>query len=168
MPYSWNIKRYNLGRVLDIGCGIGRNLKWLSNDSQGIDINGFSVEFANKKGLKAFTADEFLNNFSPENNQFDTLLFSHILEHLSADDIYSLFTSYFPFLKAKGNVFIISPQELGYKFDDTHKTFVDFVFIKKLVKKYNIKMTRKYSFPFPRLFGPYFPWNEFIFIGKKL
>ena len=30
-PYRWNLRRQELGRTLDVGCGIGRNLVSLSD-----------------------------------------------------------------------------------------------------------------------------------------
>ena len=42
-PYRWNLKRQKLGRTLDVGCGIGRNLVSLSDDSVGVDHNEDSV-----------------------------------------------------------------------------------------------------------------------------
>ena len=48
LPYRLNIKRQHLGRTLDIGCGIGRNMQALSADSLGIDHNAQSVELAKR------------------------------------------------------------------------------------------------------------------------
>ena len=52
-PYRWNLQRLELGRVLDIGCGIGRNLLNLGDDSVGVDHNVDSVAAARARGLTA-------------------------------------------------------------------------------------------------------------------
>ena len=35
-PYRWNIRRLHLGRVLDVGSGLGRNLAHLGNNGVGV------------------------------------------------------------------------------------------------------------------------------------
>ena len=55
-PYRWNLKRLDLGRTLDIGCGIGRNL---SSDSVGVDHNKHSIDIAKNAGYNAVTTEEF-------------------------------------------------------------------------------------------------------------
>ena len=58
-PYRWNIRRLGLGRALDVGCGLGRNLAHLANDSVGVDHNADSIAIARSRGLTAFTSAEF-------------------------------------------------------------------------------------------------------------
>src|SRR6476619_8213897 len=58
-PYQWNLRRQDLGRTLDIGCGIGRNLPSLPPGSLGVDHNATSVATARARGLHAMTTDEF-------------------------------------------------------------------------------------------------------------
>jgi len=45
-PYQWNLRRRKLGRTLEIGCGVGRNLATLPPGSVGVDHNETSVEVA--------------------------------------------------------------------------------------------------------------------------
>ena len=61
-PYRWNLSRLNLGKTLDVGCGIGRNLGNLSPDSVGVDHNKYSIGIAKKAGYDAVTVDEFMKN----------------------------------------------------------------------------------------------------------
>src|SRR5680860_1569339 len=58
-PYQWNLRRQHLGRTLDVGCGIGRNLENLAPGSLGIDHNEASVEVARKRGVMALTVEEW-------------------------------------------------------------------------------------------------------------
>lgn len=67
------------GEILDIGCKDGRNTSDFYN-VVGIDIDEEALEKAEKKGLEVHNMD--LNkglNF--EDNRFDTVLASHVLEH---------------------------------------------------------------------------------------
>jgi len=54
-PYRIHLQRLNLGCVLEIGCGIGRNLINLGKDTRsiGIDHNPNSVAVAVSRGLVA-------------------------------------------------------------------------------------------------------------------
>ena len=54
-PYQWNLRRQHLGRTLDIGCGIGRNLPSLPPGSLGVDHNATSIATARARGLHAMT-----------------------------------------------------------------------------------------------------------------
>ncbi|MGH3982953.1 MAG: hypothetical protein ACRDST_09810 [Pseudonocardiaceae bacterium] len=56
-PYRWNLRRL-LGerRVLDVSCGIGRNLAHLGAGSVGVDHNRHSVRTCRDRGLTAFTS----------------------------------------------------------------------------------------------------------------
>ena len=58
-PYRWNIRRLGLGRTLDVGCGVGRNLLHLDGNGVGVDTNRHSVAIATDRGLSAYTADAF-------------------------------------------------------------------------------------------------------------
>ena len=52
-PYRWNLRRHDLGRTLDIGCGIGRNLSSLPAGSLGVDHNETSIAMARARGASA-------------------------------------------------------------------------------------------------------------------
>src|SRR6185503_19361862 len=49
-PYRWNLRRLELGFTLDIGCGLGRNLKHLEGRGVGIDHNQTSIDIARAAG----------------------------------------------------------------------------------------------------------------------
>src|SRR5204863_244052 len=57
-PYRAHLRRLRLGLVLEVGCGIGRNLDHLRGTSIGVDRNRRAVEIARGRGLKAFTPEE--------------------------------------------------------------------------------------------------------------
>ena len=58
-PYRWNLRRLHLGRTLDIGCGIGRNLAISATGSVGVDHNATSIETARAQGHEAYTLQEW-------------------------------------------------------------------------------------------------------------
>src|SRR3954469_18423502 len=60
-PYRWNIRRLGLGFVLDVGCGVGRNLLHLGGKDAGVgvDHSAASVELARARGLEVFTPEGF-------------------------------------------------------------------------------------------------------------
>ncbi|MBF0542894.1 MAG: class I SAM-dependent methyltransferase [Candidatus Riflebacteria bacterium] len=171
LPYKWNLRRLNLGKTLDVGCGIGRNLQTLSKESVGVDINRFSVSECRQKGLNAFLPNDFFNLFSAKDsgkNVFDSILFSHVLEHMKESEIPKTIFKYLGFLKNNGKVVFISPQEAGYKNDPTHRTFVDFDYLLRIAIEFRLRLIRKFSFPFPRIFGKIFLYNEFILVLRFL
>src|SRR5262245_23737089 len=55
LPYRWNLRRLGLGFVLDVGCGVGRNLAHLDGRGVGVDPNTDCVEAAKQRGLRAYT-----------------------------------------------------------------------------------------------------------------
>src|SRR6478609_101667 len=123
-PYQWNLRRQKLGRTLDIGCGIGRNLETLGSGSVGVDHNAMSIRVARELGHSAFTVDEFLERAATL-GLFDGLLVAHVIEHMDADRGRSLLQDYLPYLVPGGRVFFICPQERGYASDPTHVRFTD-------------------------------------------
>ncbi len=166
-PYRWNLNRLKPGFILDIGCGIGRNLTHLKGNGIGIDHNLTSVEIAKQRGLQVFVTEEFHKSkfFSP--NTFDSILLSHVAEHMKEGEAVDLLKTYLPLLKPNGKIIIITPQELGYGSDQTHVQFVDFETDSRIIKGIGCKVLKLYSFPFPRIIGRIFKYNEFICVGEK-
>ena len=165
-PYRWNIRRLKLGRVLDVGCGLGRNLAHLANDSVGVDHNAESIAIARGRGLTAFTSAEFPESGYAVPGAFDSLLFAHVIEHVSREYAVELVREYLPYLKPGGTVCFITPQERGYGSDATHVTFTDFADLDRLSRATGLVPVRNYSFPLPRAAGKAFLYNEFVFLAR--
>ena len=162
-PYRWNVRRLLGGRrVLDVGCGIGRNLVGLEAGSVGVDLNSHSVEHCRSMGLQAYTAEEFLD---AELGMFDGLLLAHVMEHLPPGAEEGVLRGYLPFVYPGSPVVLICPQERGFATDATHTTFFDFAGLRDVCLQAGIQVDRSYSFPFPRFVGKVFPYNEFVVLG---
>ncbi|WP_327262624.1 class I SAM-dependent methyltransferase [Streptomyces sp. NBC_01232] len=164
-PYRWNLQRLQLGRVLDVGCGLGRNLLNCGPDSVGVDHNPHSVQTCRERGLNAFTPDELAAAPDCGPGSFDSLLIAHVLEHIDEETAGSLLEQYLPLVRPGGSVVMITPQELGYKTDATHVRWVGFEELRGHAGKAGIAVRRTYSFPFPRPMGKVFPYNEFVLVG---
>ena len=166
-PYRWNIRRIAKGTTLDIGCGLGRNLSHLGGNGVGIDHSEYCLAQARLKGLKVFAPDEFLRWTDKNKILFDNLLFAHVVEHMSLDEAEALLNTYGKFLKEDGRIILITPQQAGYASDPTHITYFDFDKLTELAKNSGYIKEKDYSFPFPRIFGKLFLYNESISIWKK-
>jgi len=166
-PYRWNLRHLKPGFTLEIGCGIGRNLLHLKGEGVGLDHNIHSVKIARSRGLKAFTPEEFKATAYNTPGSFDSLLLSHVAEHLGKDQTVELLKQYAPLLKPGGKLIIITPQEVGYRSDSTHQEFLDFEKIKKITKASGFAVFKEYSFPFPRVIGHFFfRYNEFVCVSS--
>lgn len=167
-PYRAHLRRLGLGFVLDVGCGIGRNLVNLGvRSGVGVDHNPQAVALARAKGVEAFTIEQFHASRHARPGSFDTLLLSHVVEHMSESEAVCLLAGYRRFLRRQGKVVMITPQECGYRSDATHVRFVDFIGASSILRQAGLAVQRQYSFPLPRLFGNLFRYNEFVTIGVE-
>lgn len=165
-PYRWNLRRQALGRSLDVGCGIGRNLVSLSADSVGVDHNAASVVEARRRGHQALSTEEWAQSELRVPASFDSLLLAHVIEHMDEPTAVGLLEEYLPYLRPKGQVFFICPQERGYASDPTHIRFVDLDALAELSRKVGLEPVRSFSFPFPRFAGKAFLYNEFCLLAR--
>jgi len=165
-PYRWNLNRLCEGRVLEIGCGIGRNLRNLAGRSVGVDTNHAAVGVAVRQGLPAFTLEEWAESASARPNSFGTLLLSHVLEHLTFADAHDLINAYLPYVRPGGLVVIECPQEVGYRSDATHVRWVDHAEIRRQCAALGLTVERQSSFPFPRAIGRAFVYNQFEAVAR--
>lgn len=159
LPYRLNLQHLNPGLTLDVGCGVGRNLRNLGKNAVGVDPNVECVNLARRAGFTAFLPDEL------PLMSFDTLLFAHVLEHVESPEL--LIKTYLPRLREGGQLILITPQELGFNRDPSHIKFLGFRDLEAIISGLGLKLDRSYSFPFPRIFGQYFCYNEFVVVARK-
>ena len=165
-PYRWFLRRQHLGFVLDVGCGIGRGLRYLDGNGVGVDHSEASVASCRAQGLTAFTPGEFSASEHARPGRFDALVCSHVLEHLTAPEQHELLDTYLPFVRADGRVVLITPQERGQASDATHASFVDSDRLRALADRFGLVGAPR-SFPLPRIAGKAFRYNEFVLVASR-
>lgn len=166
-PYRWNIRRLGLGRVLDVGCGLGRTLHQLDGNGVGVDHNPMFVEHCRTTGLTAYTTDEWPRAPEAVPGSFDGMILSHVVEHIEPEVADEIMRTYLPFVRPGGHVHFITPQERGYASDSTHIHFTDFAALEGLARRHGLVVERSFSFPFPRSAGKAFVYNEFNVLARK-
>ena len=166
-PFRAHLRSLRLGRTLDVGCGTGRNLHALDADSVGVDHNPHSVEIARRAGFTAVTVDEFFSTSAlSAPGAFDSLLCAHVIEHMQPAAARVTLASYLPSVRPGGRIVFITPQERGFASDATHVAFSDFASLRSLAGDLGLEQTRQYSFPFPRIAGRFFTYNEFVLLAR--
>lgn len=168
LPYRWTIRRLRPGFTLEIGCGIGRYLRYLNGNGVGIDRNAEAVRIARDRGLTAFTTDEWVASPYARPETFDSLLAAHVLEHMSGAEARDLMATYLPYVRPGGKAILITPQERAFASDPTHVEFLDIPALEALCGDLGLVVERVYSFPFPRRFGTRFPGNEFVVVARHM
>ncbi|HEY7857496.1 MAG TPA: methyltransferase domain-containing protein [Candidatus Nanopelagicales bacterium] len=169
VPYRWNVRRLLAGheRVLDVGCGIGRNLTHLGR-GVGVDHNAESVAIAREQGVTAYTTTQWPDSPDAVVGSYDAMLLAHVLEHLDEGTADELVESYLPYLTAQARLLLICPQERGYVSDATHVRWVDPDVLRASARRWGFRPVRAMSFPLPRFAGKTFPYNEFVLVADRL
>lgn len=166
-PYQRNLRRHDLGRTLDIGCGIGRNLATLPQGSVGVDHNDESVAVAKAAGFNALTGEEWAASDLPGSESFDSFLVAHVVEHMEFANAVDLLNYYVPALRNSGKVLFICPQERGYRSDPTHLSWTTNEDLARLAREVGLRPDSWKSFPLPRFAGRIFTYNEFQLLAFK-
>jgi SAM-dependent methyltransferase len=165
-PYHWNLRRQELGRTLDVGCGIGRNLAALPEGSVGVDHNADSVAIARATGRTAMTPHDFHLSELAEPGAFDALLVAHVVEHMDVESARGLLREYLPYVRSGGKVFVLCPQERGFASDPTHVQYFDADDLVALARSVDLEPEQPFSFPFPRWAGRAFIYNETCLVAR--
>lgn len=107
-------KKYNVKRVLDLGCGSGRHLVFLAGQSfdvYGIDMakSGIKIskKWLDKEGLKAnLKIRDIYKKLPYEDNFFDAIVSTQTLHHERIEKIRKLIKEMERILKINGLIFI--------------------------------------------------------------
>jgi len=166
-PYRWNLRRLRPGLTLEVGCGIGRNLEHLDGNAVGLDLNPFSVAEARRSGLRALTPAEFAASSWCRPAAFDSLLLSHVAEHMRREELLALLREHLAYVRPGGLLILVTPQEVGFRSDPSHVEFLDTAALRSVADTLGLVPVRDYSFPFPRFFGRLFVYNEFVSVSRR-
>lgn len=164
-PYRAHFLALRLGRTLEVGCGVGRVLDFLRPNAVGVDHNVESVRICNERGLEAHTPEDFMVRYGED--EFESLVFSHVLEHMKEEKAVEVLGMYLPYLRKGGRVILITPQERGQKSDPTHVTFMDHDRVASVCAHVGLNISVQCSFPLPRPLGRFFLYNEFVTVATK-
>jgi len=81
-------------KILDIGCGMGHFLNFLSvegyTNSLGIDISEENIEFCKKNNFNVRQADVFSFLKEASDNTYDTIIMNDLIEHLEKQEVLNL------------------------------------------------------------------------------
>ena len=95
-------------QLLDIGCSTGRFLELDKHNWVGIDINKKTVKECLDKGLMVIEGSA--TNIYFENESFDVILSSHLIEHLNSEDAYKHLKEIERLLRPNGLLILASPM----------------------------------------------------------
>ena len=167
-PWLRAAARFTSGPVVDLGCGVGELLERLAPDSIGLEINRASIAHCRAKGLDVGYYDGSQDDWrlGPVNDRsttFDTLVLSHVLEHLEDPT-----TVLHKILAAAGplgfrQVLVLVPGRAGFRHDDTHRTFVDRAMLADAMLTADTDFALSHTSYFPgnlRRIGDWFTYHE--------
>ena len=145
-----------LKKVLDVGCGTGRLVKFLNSkgfSAYGCDISKEAIKFAKKiNGLKKIK-QATCTSLPYQTSTFDLVTAISVIEHINKNDASLFFEEAKRVLKPQGFLFIVTPNLatpirliqgkswFGYN-DPTHIKFYTPASLKKILFKYDFKNTK--------------------------
>jgi SAM-dependent methyltransferase len=136
------ICKYIVGKVLDVGCGIGDMLLYRPN-TIGVDINENSVKYCRSRGLDARLMRPDVLDFP--DSSFGGVIMDNVLEHLTEPR--RLLAEIRRVLVERGRLLIGVPGARGYASDSDHKIFYDYAALKTLLDNMGFRCIDSFYMP---------------------
>ncbi len=164
--YLSDILKHVNGPGIDFGCGAGDLLARMPTGSIGLELNPAAVEYCRGRGLDVFPYDPESDGYRLEEIQsgkYRCMFFTHVLEHLESPD--EVLRRVLCSCRRIGvtRVVITQPCEKGFKFDQTHRTYVDPVYFREsgLFELEGFSVSSHYHFPLNvSWLGSYYTFHE--------
>ena len=113
------ILTHTVGKVLDVGCGLGDFVSYAKCD--GVDINSNCVDHCIDRGLSVTQMQPDRLPFS--DGKFGTVVLDNVLEHIESPK--ELLSECFRVLTDNGRLIIGLPGPKGFRSDRDHKMYYD-------------------------------------------
>lgn len=142
-------KQHFKGKCLDIGTKEGECLKLMPKGSVGIDI----IKPTDLEGYTTLQHDLNTNRLPFKDNEFDFILFSHVIEHINSPSL--LLKECYRVLKPKGRMIIAAPQFVPWnrgnyiKYEHGHKYFWTPKTFKHTLRMHDFKILKTWVNYFP-------------------
>lgn len=167
-------KENGLKKILDVGCGTGRMIKYLNQKgfrAKGCDISPNAVRFTNRINNKKVAKIGAATQIRYVDGSFDLVIMISVIEHLTPKEARKFLSESNRVLKPGGFIFLVTPnfatplrfiqgkKWFGYS-DPTHINFYTPLGLGKLLKEFkfkkiktlfktNRKVSFAYEFPYP-------------------
>ena len=73
------IKKFTVGRTLDVGCGTGLFLEY-EPQAVGVDVNDNCIQYCKSRGLESYLMEYDILPF--DGHSFDTVILDNVIEHI--------------------------------------------------------------------------------------
>jgi SAM-dependent methyltransferase len=145
------LNHYLVGKVLDLGCGIGDFLSYRKK-TVGVDINSKMVDWCLSQGHKAVKME--VDKLPFENKSFDSVIMDNVLEHIENPEF--ILNEVHRVLVSDGIFLVGVPGSLGYKKDSDHKVFYSKDSLVRTLNNNGFKVKKIFSMPLDvKLFDKY-------------
>ena len=146
----------------------------LPHGSIGLEINEAAVRYCKQKGLQARHYDPETDNYQFRDchlGNYETFIMCHVLEHLeNPNSVFRLILQSCNRLGIR-KIIVVVPGLKGFKFDKTHRTFVDQDYLENHnlwhAEGYHVADKKYFPLNFASL-GKYFTYHELIIIYERI
>lgn len=128
--YDSLVKELPIGsNVLDVGCGTGILLRWLSTQKNiipiGVDSSGSQIAFAKKEVADVqFVHEDGLRFLAAHPSEYDLIFCMDVIEHIPDGELYQFIRSLHGALRPGGRLFIRTPNAANLA--GTYGRYTDF------------------------------------------